>query len=346
MVAQIRQSCLAISLSLLVVGCSSATTSSTQPASTQDTPPQSRENILVDGSSTVFPITSAVAEAYAAGAKTPVEVEVSFSGTGGGFSKFCAGETDISNASRPISSEEIAACDAAGIRFYELPIAFDALTVVVNPQNTWANDITIAELKAMWEPAAQQTVTSWNQIRPEWPDQPLNLFGPGLDSGTYDYFSEVVVEGSTRSDFVASEDDDILARGVASMPSALGYFGLAYYEANQNELKALPVDSGSGPVEPTAANVVQATYHPLARPLFIYVNFEAARANPALREFVEFYLANAPELVKEVGYIPLTEEGYHIAGVNFDQGDTGTAFDGKPQPDLTIGELLRKTKRF
>jgi phosphate transport system substrate-binding protein len=253
---------------------------------------------------------------------------------------------DISNASRPISNEEIAACDANNVRYIELPIAFDALTIVVNPQNSWASDITVEELKTAWEPAAQGRVSTWNQIRPEWPNQPLTLFGPGLDSGTYDYFSEVIVGGDTRSDFVASEDDELLVRGVAQTPGGLGYFGLAYFESNPTDLKALPVNSGSGPVEPTAENVVNATYQPLSRPLFIYVNLVSAQRNPVVRDFVEYYLETASEVVDDVGYIPLTEEAYNIALVNFHQGEVGTAFDGVPQPDLTLSEVLRKTKRI
>jgi phosphate transport system substrate-binding protein len=309
-------------------------------------PNQPGTPIRIDGSSTVFPITEAIAQAYDTVNPESVEIDVSFSGTGGGFEKFCAGETDISNASRPIVEDEIAACDAAGIRYYELPIAFDALTVVVNPQNTWAEDITIDELKALWEPAAQGKITQWNQVRSSWPTQPIALYGPGLDSGTYDYFAEVVVGSDTRSDFVASEDDELLAEGVANTPNALGYFGLAYYDEHQDRLKALAIDSGNGAIAPTTENVVQAQYNPLARPLFIYVSFSSAQQNPAVREFVQFYLENAPTLVDDVGYVPLPEEGYHIAWVNFQEGEVGTAFDGIPQPNLTIAELLRKTKRF
>ncbi len=324
----------AIFVALLAVGCST-------PA-----PNPQRGAIKIDGSSTVFPITKAVAESYKATRADAVEVDVSFSGTGGGFKKFCAGETDISNASRPISNEEIAACDKAKIRYFELPVAFDALTVVVNPQNTWAQDITVDELKKLWEESAQGKITKWNQVRASWPNQPIALFGPGADSGTYDYFAEVIVGGDTRSDFVASEDDELLAEGVAKNPNALGYFGLAYFDEHKDKLKALAVDGGKGPVEPTVQNVVASQYNPLARPLFIYVNYNSVRDNPAVREFVEFYLENAPKLVDEVGYVPLTEEGYHIALVNFIEGEVGTAFDGVPQPDLTIAELLRKTKRF
>jgi phosphate transport system substrate-binding protein len=323
-----------LGLTLIAAGCSA-------PEATQQ-----RAAIRIDGSSTVFPITQAIAEAYNTTNADSVEVDVSFSGTGGGFEKFCAGETDISNASRPIVEDEIAACNAAGIRYYELPIAFDALTVVVNPQNTWVEDITIQELKSLWEPAAQGKITQWNQIRSNWPAQTIELYGPGLDSGTYDYFAEVVVGSDTRSDYVASEDDEVLAAGVGDNPNALGYFGLAYYDKHQDSLKALAIDSGSGAVAPIPENVVRAQYNPLARPLFIYVNFASAQQNPAVREFVQFYLENAPSLVDDVGYVPLPEEGYHIAWVNFQEGEVGTAFDGVPQPNLTIAELLRKTKRF
>ena len=324
----------ALGLALIAGGCSSEANQ------------QQRGAIAIDGSSTVYPITTTIAQDYKQQDSNPVEVKVSFSGTGGGFKKFCAGETDISNASRPISDGELQACDAAGIRFYELPVAFDALTVVVNKQNTWAQDITLAELKALWQAAAQTKVTRWNQVRSSWPNQPIVLYGPGADSGTYDYFSEVVVEGDSRSDFVASEDDKILATGVGQDKNALGYFGFAWYDEFQDRLNALAVDGGGGPIEPSPQTVASAQYQPLSRPLFIYVNFKSAQTNPAVREFVKFYLENAADIVDGVGYVPLTEEGYHIAWVNYQEGETGTAFDGKPQPNLTVAELLRKTKRF
>ncbi|MEM1368592.1 MAG: PstS family phosphate ABC transporter substrate-binding protein [Cyanobacteria bacterium P01_H01_bin.15] len=302
--------------------------------------------VRIDGSSTVFPITEKIADDFNRNNGNSLEVAMSFSGTGGGFEKFCAGETDISNASRPISEEEIAACDDAGIRYYELPIAFDAITVVVNGQNSWAKDITTEELKTIWEPAAEGEIRRWNQVRSNWPNKPIELFGPGLDSGTYDYFAQVIVGSDTRRDFVDSEDDEILAFGVADSINSLGYFGLAYYEEHEDTLKALAIDSGSGAVAPTIENVERAQYSPLARPLFIYVNYASAQKNPAVREFVEYYLENASTLVDQVGYVPLPEEGYHIAWVNFQEGEVGTAFDGVPQPNLTIAELLRQTKRF
>lgn len=321
-------------LGLIAVGCASPTAE------------QQRRAIAIDGSSTVFPITEAIAADYRQTTEDPVDIDVSFSGTGGGFDKFCTGETDINNASRPILEEEMAACDEAGVRFIELPIAFDALTVVVNGQNDWAEYITVEELETLWEPSVQGEITRWNQVRSSWPDRPINLYGPGLDSGTYDYFTEVIIGNDSRSDFTASEDDEIIARGVAQDPNGLGYFGLSYYDEFQDTLKALAVDSGSGPVEPSAETVVNGEYQPLSRPLFIYVSFTSAQTNPAVRNFVEFYLDSAPEQVDDVGYVPLTEEGYHIARVNFEEGEVGTAFEGQPQPNLTIAELLRKTKRF
>lgn len=322
------------SLTVIAVACASPTAQ------------QQRQPITIDGSSTVFPITEAIANAYSQTQSDPVKVDVSFSGTGGGFEKFCAGDTDINNASRPILEAELAACDQAGVRFIELPVAFDALTVVVNQQNRWAEDITVEELESLWEPSAQGEITRWNQLRSSWPAQPINLYGPGLDSGTYDYFTEVLIGEDSRSDFTKSEDDDVLARGVSQDPNALGYFGFAYYDENQDTLKALAVDSGSGAVMPSSETVVNAEYQPLSRPLFIYVNYTSVQNNPAVQDFVQFYLENASEQVDDVGYVPLPEEGYHIARVNFQEGETGTAFDGVPQPELTIAELLRKTKRF
>ncbi|MGF1497293.1 MAG: PstS family phosphate ABC transporter substrate-binding protein [Elainellaceae cyanobacterium] len=309
-------------------------------------PEHTRQSIAIDGSSTVYPITEAIAADYRQTEEDPVDVNVSFSGTGGGFEKFCTGETDINDASRPISDAEIAACNEAGVQFLELPVAFDALTVVVNQENDWAEAITTDELERLWQPAAQGEITRWRQVRQGWPDRPINLYGPGLDSGTYDYFTEVIVGGDSRSDFTASEDDDIIAQGVGQDPNALGYFGYAYYEDYQDTLKALAIDSSAGPVTPSAETVANAEYQPLSRPLFIYVNLASAQTNQALGNFVQFYLENAPERVEEVGYVPLSEEAYHIAWVNFQEGEVGTAFDGEPQPNLTIAELLRKTKRF
>ncbi len=305
-------------------------------------------SIKIDGSSTVYPITKEIAERFQVSKKEPVAIDVEFSGTGGGFDKFCRGETDISNASRPIQLDEMAACNQAEVRYIELPVAFDALTVVVNPQNDWLDSITLEELEKIWSPAAEQKITRWNQIRSSFPDRPLNLYAPGTDSGTFDYFTEAVMgeAGASRTDYTASEDDDILVKGVSQDPNALGYFGLAYYEQRADEMKAVAIDSGNGAILPSRETVEQAQYQPLARPLFIYINAVSAQNNPALRQFIDFYLEQAPETVNEVGYVPLPEEAYHIDKVTFHRGEVGTVFEGESQFNLTIPELLRRQARF
>ena len=309
---------------------------------------QESQSIKIDGSSTVYPITQKVVEQYQANQKKTRDIEVEFSGTSGGFDKFCRGETDINNASRPIQLDEMKACNNSEVRYIELPVAFDALTVVVNPQNDWLDSITLEELAKIWSPDAEGKITRWNQVRSGFPDQPLNLYAPGQDSGTFDYFTEAVVgeAGSSRSDVTASEDDDVLVEGVSQDPNALGYFGLAYYDQYANEIKAVAVDSGKGAVLPTRETVEQAQYQPLSRPLFIYVNATSAQKNQALRQFIDFYLAQAPELATEVGYVPLPEEAYHIDKVMFHKGEVGTVFEGQSQFNLTISELLRKQARF
>jgi len=309
---------------------------------------ETSQPIKIDGSSTVYPITDAIAKDFQKTKSAKVPITVEFSGTGGGFKKFCAGETDISNASRPIRPEEMEACNKAGIRYYELPIAFDALTVVVNSKNSWAKDITVAELKKLWEPAAQGKIMKWNQIRQNWPNQPITLYGAGKDSGTFDYFTEALVgeAKASRTDYTASEDDTVLVRGVINDPNALGYFGLAYYEDNQAQLKALGIDSGKGPVMPSRETVAKAQYQPLTRPLFIYVNYTAAQNKAEVREFVQFYMEKAPTLVNSVGYIPLPREGYKLIYNNFYKGKVGTTFGGEARFDLTIEELLRKEAKF
>lgn len=314
----------------------------------QPSSPQSYQPINIDGSSTVYPITKMAADRFNQGQSVPVEVTVGFSGTGGGFDKFCAGETDINNASRPISLSEMEACKQGKVSYIELPIAFDAITVVVNPQNTWVEDITIDELRQIWQPEAQQKITRWNQIRPSWPDVPLKLYGPGTDSGTYDYFTEAVIgtAGSSRSDYIASEDDTLLEQQISSDVNSLGYFGLAYYEQNKDELKALSVDSGKGPVFPSQETVEKSEYNPLARPLFIYINLTAAQENAAMREFVYYYLEQASVIAQEVGYVPLPEEAYHINQVTYNKGEVGTVFEGQSQFGLSISELMRKQAKY
>jgi phosphate transport system substrate-binding protein len=299
--------------------------------------------IQIDGSSTVFPITEAVAEEFQKAKKGKVKVTVGISGTGGGFKKFCRGETDISDASRPISSKEIADCKEAGIQYVELPVAFDALTVVINPKNDWASTLTVPDLKKMWEPGAQGKVTNWNQIRPNWPNTPLKLFGPGADSGTFEYFTEAVVgkSKSSRGDFTASEDDNILVQGVSNDRNALGYFGYAYYAENTKKLKAAAIDGGKGPVAPSAKTVEDGTYQPLSRPIFIYVS-KKSMDKPEVKEFVEYYLQNAGPLVKQVKYVPLPTKAYSMATDHFKKGKLGTVFGGKPEVGVTIEELLKR----
>jgi phosphate transport system substrate-binding protein len=300
--------------------------------------------IKIDGSSTVFPITEAVAEEFQKAKKGDVKVTVGISGTGGGFKKFCRGETDISNASRPILKKEMEDCKAAGIKYVELPIAFDALTVVINPKNSFIKSLTVEEMKKMWEPSAQAKVTKWNQVNASWPDQSLKLFGPGADSGTFDYFTEAVVgkSKSSRGDFTASEDDNVLVQGVARDTGALGYFGFAYYVENKDKLKAVPIVNKAGKaVEPSMDNVINGSYEPLSRPIFIYVNAKSAE-KPEVREFVEFYLKNGGKLAKEVKYVPLTDGDYKHALENFGKRKTGTAFGGEAEVGVKVAELLKR----
>jgi len=300
--------------------------------------------IKIDGSSTVFPIAEAVAEEFQISKRGKVRVTVGIAGTGGGFKRFCRGETDISNASRPILKEEMEACRAAGIRYLELPVAFDALTVVVNPRNTWVKNLTIADLKKMWEPSAQQRVTRWNQVRPEWPNEPLMLFGAGADSGTFDYFTEAVNgrAKSTRGDYTASEDDNVLVQGVENNKNALGYFGYAYYIAHKDKMRAVEIVNPKGqPVGPSIDSVNNGTYQPLSRPLFIYVR-ETAAARPEVKEFIEFYLTQGAELAKEVGYVPLPTASYELALKHFRERKLGTVFGGVPEVGVTIESLLSR----
>jgi phosphate transport system substrate-binding protein len=307
--------------------------------------PAVAEVIKVDGSSTVYPITEAVAEEFQKMKKGAVKVTVGISGTGGGFKKFCRGETDIADASRPILAKEMEDCKAAGITYMELPVAYDALTVVVHPANNWAGVMTVEELKKMWEPGAQGKITRWNQINPNWPDAPLKLFGPGSDSGTFDYFTEAVVgkAKSSRGDYTASEDDNVLVQGVSRDKNALGYFGLAYYVENAKKLKAVGVveKAGKPPVLPSLETVKNGSYQPLSRPIFIYVNAKSAD-KPEIREFVEFYLKEAPKLVKAVKYVPLPDQAYALALDNFRRKKLGTGFGGKAEVGVSVEELLKR----
>jgi phosphate transport system substrate-binding protein len=315
-------------LTLGVVACGQPTTTTEGAAESQTAESPASDlsgDILIDGSSTVFPVSEAMAEEFMA-ANPNVKITVGTSGTGGGFEKFCGGETAISNASRPIKEEEIAKCQAAGIEYIELPVATDALTVVVNPENDWATCLTVDELKKVWEPAAQGQVSNWNQVRPDFPDAPLVLYGPGTDSGTFDYFTGEVVgeEGASRGDYTASEDDNVLVQGVEGDQNALGYFGYAYYAENQDKLKAVEIDGGSGCVAPNEEDVLNGTYTPLSRSLFIYVSKQAL-AKPEVKAFVDFYLDPANKsFVQETGYIPLPDDAYIKAQDSLKQAESAS----------------------
>jgi len=303
--------------------------------------------IKIDGSSTVYPVTEAVAEEFQKAKKGAIKITVGISGTGGGFKKFCRGETDISDASRPILKQEMDACKQAGIQYLELPVAYDALTVMVNPKNNWVTSMTVAELKNIWEPAAQRKITKWNQVRSDWPDRPLKLFGAGADSGTFDYFTEAITgkAKSSRGDFTASEDDNLLVQGIANDRNALGFFGFSYYVENQDKLKAVAIDGGKGPVLPSAKTVEDGTYQPLSRPIFIYVNKKSAE-KPEVKELVEFYLKNASNLVKQVKYVALPAKVYQIGLEHFQKGKIGTVFGGEAEVGVKIEDLLKREAKF
>jgi phosphate binding protein len=344
---------IAAGILILAVGCRSRVSDRGGPAADLPAPAnrsqlsQLRGDIVVDGSSTVYPVTAAAAEEFMRYANR-VRISVGISGTGGGFKRFCAGETDIQDASRPISPEEVAACRGANVEYIELPVAYDGLTVVVNPQNTWASCLTVAELKKMWEPAAQGTVSNWNQVRPSFPDRPLKLFGAGTDSGTYDYFTEAITgkSKSSRGDFQASEDDNVLVQGVSGDQNALGFFGLAYYEENKSKLKAVAIDAkGDGTcVEPSFESVANASYQPLSRPVFIYVK-QSASSRPEVQEFVKFYLSKSFTPViqsREVGYVPLSDQLYDVMTTRFESGATGTLFPNGQEVGATLDRYFRQ----
>jgi phosphate transport system substrate-binding protein len=301
--------------------------------------------IKIDGSSTVYPITEAVAEEFQKSKKGAMKVTVGISGTGGGFKKFCRGEIDISDASRPILKKEMEECKAAGIEYFELPVAFDALTVVVNPANDFIKQLTVAELKTMWEPAAQGKVKTWKEVNPLWPDVPLKLFGAGSDSGTFDYFTEAIVgkAKSSRGDYTASEDDNVLVQGVSRDKGALGYFGYSYYAENKQKLKAVAIveKAGKPAVLPSNESVLDGTYQPLARPIFIYVSVKAY-AKPEVKEFVTYYMTNGAKLAREVKFVPAPESVYKINLEHIAKGKKGTVFGGVAEVGVTIDDLVKR----
>ena len=288
-------------LAVVFAGCST-------PSSTTPSAPTLSGTIEIDGSSTVYPITEAVAEEFRK-IHPQMRINVGISGTGGGFKRFVVGETQISDASRPIKDSEKELATKNNIEWIEMRVAYDGLSVMVNPQNTWVTSMTTAELKKLWEPSS--TIKRWNQLRPEWPDRPINLYGPGTDSGTFDYFTEAIngKEDASRADFTASEDDNVLVQGIAGDPNALGYFGYAYYVENKDKLKLVAVDAGKGAVLPSEQSILNGTYAPLSRPIFIYVN-KAALARPEVKEFIRFYMTEGPKLVSEVGYVPMPANVY------------------------------------
>ena len=291
---------LALTLAVLLGGCGG------EP---DDGEAGMRGKVSLDGSSTVYPISEAVTEEFLLNVAPRVRVTVGVSGTGGGFKKFLAGEIDINDASRPISESEIAAAAAAGIEYLEIPVAYDGLSIVVNPDNTWVDHLTVAELQLIWQPGS--AVDSWNDIRADWPDRPIRLYGAGTDSGTFDYFTEAIngEAGASRPDYTASEDDNVLVQGIEGDENALGYFGYAYYSENAERLKLVPIDGGNGPITPDPTTINNGMYSPLSRPVFIYLN-KVSVARPEVRAFVEYYLDIVPQIVDEVGYIRMPEAEY------------------------------------
>jgi phosphate transport system substrate-binding protein len=291
---------------------------------------QLRGTVSLDGSSTVFPISEAVAEEFLA-VQPRVRVTVGVSGTGGGFKKFLAGEIDINDASRPIKMKEVDKANEMGIGYIELPVAYDGLSVVVNKKNTWVDHLTVAELSKIWQPGS--TVTNWSDVRAGWPEMKIRLYGPGTDSGTFDYFTETIngKSGASRPDYTANEDDNALVQGISGDEGSLGYFGYAYYAANQDKLKLVPIDGGKGPIAPTQTTINNGTYAPLSRPIFIYVRPDALDRKE-VRAFVDFYIDSAAMLASEVGYIPLPDAVYARAKKRIEVRELGTAYHKDATP--------------
>jgi phosphate transport system substrate-binding protein len=300
------------------------------------------ETLDMDGSSTVFPITEAVVEEYGKFLGGSARITVGISGTGGGFQKFCNGETDISSASRPIKAVEVERCAKAGVEFIELPIAVDGLTVVVNSENDFLQCVTVEDLHLMWGPESEEIINRWNQVRDQWPDEPLLLFGPGADSGTFDYFTKVIngEAQASRGDFIASERDDVLVQGISGEKNSLGYFGFSFFEENQDILRGVAIDGGSGCIAPTRETINNDTYNPLSRPLFIYVSKESAQ-DADVDQFVRFHLGEvSQQLVAEVGYVEYPAEVYDMILARFENGITGTIFGGSDPKEGSVAEVL------
>ena len=331
----------AIILSLALAGCGEAAPAVQSGASSSGTMDLVGD-INVDGSSTVFPITEAVAEEFGNLTNKQVRVTVGVSGTGGGFKKFCNGETQVSDASRPIKASEVSLCQEGEVEYIEIPVAIDGLTVIVNQDNDFARCMTIEELDKMWGPEAEETVTKWSQVRDGWPGEDMDMYAPGVDSGTFDYFTDTVSgeSGASRGDFTASEDDNLIIQGVSGEKNGVGYLGYSYYVENAGKLKAVEIDGGDGCVAPTDATINQGTYSPLSRPLFIYVRKDAAN-EPHIAEFIRYYLSEeGQKLVAEVGYIPFPQAVYDLARAKFDNGITGTVFGGENPMKGPVEEVL------
>lgn len=299
--------------------------------------------VEVDGSSTVYPLTEAVAEEFQSSTKGKVKVTVGISGTGGGFKKFCRGERDVQNASRPIQTSELESCKQAGIKFFEIPVAYDAAVIIVSPKNDWVKDITVSELKKIWEPSAQGKILKWSDVNPAWPQEKIKLYGAGADSGTFDYFTEAIVgkAKSSRGDYTASEDDNTLVTGVANDKFALGYLPYSYYAENKNKLKALSVNT----VFPSQETVENGKYSPLSRPVFIYVS-EKSYQKAEVKSFVEFYLKNAATLATEVKLVALPAKIYQMADAHIKKNKLGTVFAGHSEVGLSIESLMKKESKL
>ncbi len=312
-------------------------------------PAQSKDGqIRISGSSTVFPITTAaIASFRRTNAGRAVRFDLQETGTSAGFREFCSGAVPISNASRPINTQELKACTARGIRFIELPIAFDAITVAVNPRNDWVSAISLKELSRLWNKQAQGTVMRWNQVNIDWPARPIRLCGPGQDSGTYEYFNKAIngSAGNSRRDVTTSEDDAVLVRCVASQPNALGYFGFGWYSANRHRLRALAVAGPRGPVLPSLETVQKEQYTPLSRPLFLYVNNQAMLSRADVRRFVTHYVKTGPKLVAEARFIPLPSTTYRLVETKLYRHVLGTSFGGDLPVGLTISQALARSFR-
>jgi phosphate transport system substrate-binding protein len=321
-----------------------STNSTTPPAENTSNTSGVTGDVLIDGSSTVFPISEAMAEEFMK-ANQGTKVTVGVSGTGGGFKKFCAGETDIANASRPIKESEMELCKAKGIEYIEVAVAFDGLSVVTNKENNWVTCLKPDDLKTMWQVEAEGKIMKWNQVRPDFPDQALSLFGPGTDSGTYDYFTDAIndKEGESRGDFTASEDDNVIVQGVESDKGSLGFFGFAYYEENKDQLKIVEIENSEGKcVIPTHETIADASYNPLSRPLFFYVNKKALEEKPQVKAFTEYNLDNANKhFIDEVGYVSLPDDIRAKVQTRVDNKTVGSIFGGKSSVGVKLSEALK-----